>query len=111
MRYPMPLFTKLPKFGSACLPSSSTCALLALLLAAVLQLFIATAANAADRRAPTVAITAPASGATISGTITIRANASDNVRVVGVQFYANGYPLGAEDAVAPYSVIVDTTAG
>jgi hypothetical protein len=104
----MPRATELAKIGSASLPSSSTCALLALLLAAVFQ-FSATAANAADLRAPTVAITAPAPGATISGTVTVRASASDNVGVVGVQFFANGAPMGAEDTAAPFSVIVNTT--
>src|SRR5205085_1380378 len=40
----------------------------------------------ADTVAPTVSITAPANGATVSGTVTVSANASDNVGVAGVQF-------------------------
>src|SRR6266481_8942849 len=59
-----------------------------------------------DNIPPTVSITSPASGATVSGTIAVTANASDNVGVVGVQFFADGAPLGAEDTVAPYSVSV-----
>ncbi|MGH8131471.1 MAG: Ig-like domain-containing protein, partial [Steroidobacteraceae bacterium] len=39
-----------------------------------------------DNTPPTVAITSPASGATVSGTLTVTANASDNVGVAGVQF-------------------------
>src|SRR5439155_23215763 len=45
-----------------------------------------------------------ASGATVSGTITVTANATDNVGVAGVQFKLDGANLGAEDTTAPYSV-------
>src|SRR6266536_2167217 len=53
---------------------------------------------------PTVSMTAPANGATVSGTVTVSANASDNVGVTGVQFLLDGAPLGSEDTVAPYSI-------
>ena len=46
----------------------------------------------------------------MSGTVQVSANASDNVGVVGVQFYVDGSPLGAEDTSAPYSISWDTTA-
>src|SRR5207245_11323374 len=48
-----------------------------------------------DTTPPTVSITAPANGATVSGTTTVTANGSDNVRVVGGQFYFDNAPLGA----------------
>ena len=65
----------------------------------------------ADTTAPTVAMTAPANGATVSGTVNLTATASDNVGVVGVQFLVNGGLLGVEDTTAdPYSVSVVTTA-
>ena len=38
-----------------------------------------------------------AGGATVSGTISVTANASDNQGVVGVQFLLDGANLGAED--------------
>jgi sugar lactone lactonase YvrE len=62
-----------------------------------------------DTTAPTVAMTAPASGATVTGTITVSANASDNVGVTGVQFQLDGAALGADDTTAPYSVAWNTT--
>jgi hypothetical protein len=62
-----------------------------------------------DEVPPTVAITAPAGGATVAGTISVNASASDNVAVVGVQFRIDGANLGAEDTVAPYSVSWNTT--
>ncbi len=62
-----------------------------------------------DTTPPTVAITAPANGATVSATVTVSANASDNVGVAGVQFYVDGATLGAEDTAGPYSVSWDTT--
>ena len=63
----------------------------------------------ADTTAPTVSLTAPANGATVSGTINVTATASDNVGVVGVQFLLDGNNLGAEDATAPYSVAWNTS--
>src|SRR5437773_8291174 len=40
----------------------------------------------ADTTSPTVSLSAPASGATVTGSVTVAANASDNVGVAGVQF-------------------------
>ena len=57
-----------------------------------------------DTTAPTISITAPGSGATVSGTTSVAAAASDNVRVVGVQFFLDGNLLGNEDTWAPYSI-------
>jgi len=66
--------------------------------------------NNADATAPTVAMSAPANGATVSGTtVPVSATASDNVGVVGVQFKVDGANLGAEDTVSPYSVTWDST--
>ena len=67
---------------------------------------------ACDTSAPNVSLTAPLSGASLSGPVSVTAGASDNVSVVGVQFKLDGVPLGAEDTSAPYSVAWDTrTAG
>src|SRR2546428_9741483 len=64
----------------------------------------------ADVTPPTVSLTAPANGATVSGTaVTVSASASDNVGVAGVQFSLDGVNLGAEDTVAPYSVSWNAT--
>jgi hypothetical protein len=58
---------------------------------------------APDTQAPAVTLKGPASGATVSQSVTLQASASDNVGVVGVQFLLDGVPLGAEDTTAPYS--------
>ena len=56
-------------------------------------------------------MTAPANNAVLSGTtVTLSANASDNVGVAGVQFLLNGSNLGNEDTAAPFGAIWDTTA-
>ena len=69
-----------------------------------------TAAGAAsDVTAPTVSITSPAQGATLSGGTTVTAIASDNVGVVGVQFKIDGVSFGPEDTGAPYSAVWDTS--
>jgi fibronectin type 3 domain-containing protein len=63
-----------------------------------------------DSTPPTVSITSPAAGSTVSGTVNVNANASDNGTVAGVQFKLDGSDLGAEDTTAPYSVAWDTFA-
>src|SRR5262249_34748111 len=50
-----------------------------------------------DGTPPVVSITAPAAGASVSGSITLSANATDNVGVAGVQFEIDGARLGPED--------------
>src|SRR6266404_5759003 len=61
-----------------------------------------------DTTPPTVSITSPTSGASVSGTVTMTASASDNVGVAGVQFLLDGVNLGAEATAAPYSAPWDT---
>jgi Concanavalin A-like lectin/glucanases superfamily/Galactose oxidase-like, Early set domain/Bacterial Ig domain len=58
---------------------------------------------------PTVSLTAPSDGATVTGTVTVTANSSDNVGVVGVQFRVGAVNLGSEDSTAPYGLSWDTT--
>ena len=48
-----------------------------------------------DVTAPTVSLTAPAANATIAGTVTVSASASDNVGVASVQFLLDGTNLGS----------------
>ena len=63
-----------------------------------------------DTIPPTVSLNAPANNATVSGSsVTVSANATDNVGVAGVQFKLDGANLGAEDTGAPYSVMWNTT--
>src|SRR5207245_1628614 len=69
----------------------------------------ATTPTPPDTTPPAVSITSPANGATVSGTITATAAASDNVGVVGVQFKLDGMNLGAEVMTAPYAVTWNTT--
>jgi glucose/arabinose dehydrogenase/PKD repeat protein len=61
-----------------------------------------------DTTAPTVSMTAPAAGATVSSTVTLSANATDTVGVVGVQFLVDGNPVGQEDLSSPYSLAWDS---
>ena len=68
---------------------------------------IAFSVAAPDGTPPTVSVNSP--GATVSGTVTVSANAADNVGVAGVQFFVDGNALGAEDTTSPYSVSWNTT--
>ena len=61
----------------------------------------------ADSTPPTVSITAPANGATLSGSQTLSANASDNVGVTRVEFYVDS-TLVYTDTSSPYSTIIVT---
>ena len=63
-----------------------------------------------DTTAPTVAVTGPAADATVSGTVTITATASDDIAVTGVRFLVDGVALGAEDTTAPFEASWNTTA-
>src|SRR6266446_1162371 len=62
-----------------------------------------------DTTLPTVFIPPPTAGATVAGTVSVAASASDNVGVVGVQFKLDGANLGAEVTTAPYSTAWDTS--
>lgn len=63
-----------------------------------------------DTIAPTVSLTTPAAAATVSGSVTLSATASDNSNTVSrVEFY-RGSTLIATDPAAPFSVPWDTTA-
>ena len=54
---------------------------------------------------PTVMVTSPFGGATISRTILLRAHATDNVRVAGVQFLVDNAYVGGEDIASPYMAV------
>src|SRR5207253_1066367 len=61
----------------------------------------------ADTTPPTVSITAPANGSTVAGTTSVTASASDNVGVVGVQYYLDNVAFGVEDTTTPYQTSWD----
>jgi chitodextrinase len=72
------------------------------------QLVVTVQAPAADTVAPVVSITSPATGATVSGGITVQANASDNIGVTRVDLFIDGVLRGT-DTTWPYSFPWDTT--
>jgi hypothetical protein len=58
---------------------------------------------------PTVNMTAPTAGSTVSGTITLTATASDSSGIAGVTFLVDGAVTGTEITSSPYSMSFDTT--
>ncbi len=68
-----------------------------------------TSAPVGDSTPPTVSLTAPAAGASVSGATTLAASASDNIGVSGVRFEVDGAPVGTEDGTAPYSISWSST--
>ena len=62
-----------------------------------------------DTTAPSVLISAPSANSTQSGSVTLSANASDNVGVAGVQFKVDGSNVGVEDTSAPYTISWNST--
>jgi len=64
-------------------------------------------ASPADTTPPTVAITSPANGSTVTGKVTIVASANDTGGVKTVYIYIDDV-LRVSDAVAPYSYVWDT---
>jgi len=61
-----------------------------------------------DTSRPSCSITSPSVGETLSGTITISVNASDNSSIYKVVFYCDNIFIG-EDTSAPYSLEWDTS--
>ncbi|HKY08080.1 MAG TPA: Ig-like domain-containing protein [Candidatus Binatia bacterium] len=58
--------------------------------------------------APTVSITSPANGATVSGTVNVTASASSSVGITKVEFYVDG-ALRSTDTSSPYAYAWSTT--
>jgi hypothetical protein len=74
--------------------------------------FTVNQAGASDSTPPTVTLTSPGSGSTVSGMVTLAANAADNTGgsgVVRVEFYCDGTVLLGSDTTAPYSLACQTT--
>ena len=61
-----------------------------------------------DTTLPVVVLTSPADGATVSGSITLSADATDEGGIARVEFFANG-TLVATELTAPYELTWDTT--
>ena len=65
----------------------------------------------ADIQPPTASISTPANyAANLTGTLSLAADASDNVGVTQVEFQIDGVAIGAADTTAPYSATLDTNA-
>jgi hypothetical protein len=76
----------------------------------VVRSFTTAAPPPPDTTPPTVAVTNPASGASVTGTVSLAAIASDNVGVTSVQFRLDGANLGPADTTAPYTYAWDSLA-
>ena len=61
-----------------------------------------------DNSAPTMSIDSPGPGATLSGFVAILSTTNDDGPIAGVQYFLDGAPLGAEVALAPFSLSWDT---
>ncbi len=67
--------------------------------------------NVADTTPPTVNMSSPLNGVTVSGsTVAVAANAADNVAVASIQFRLDGANLGSGLTTAPYALTWDSTA-
>ena len=53
---------------------------------------------------PSVSLTAPTAGTTVSGTVPLKATASDDAGLAGVQFLVDGAPVGSEDTSSPFEI-------
>ncbi|MEL0269567.1 MAG: Ig-like domain-containing protein, partial [bacterium] len=61
-----------------------------------------------DNVPPTISISNPVSGQTVSGTINFAVNVDDNVGIAQVEFFIDGYSLGVVTE-EPYSYSWDTS--
>lgn len=67
-----------------------------------------TVAPPPDITPPSVSVSSPVANATVSGTTTITAAATDNIGVAKVELYIDGQLVGT-DVAAPYSFVWDTS--
>src|SRR5262245_76959 len=63
-----------------------------------------------DNTAPTVTLTDPVNGTTVSGNTVVAATASDDLGIPIVQFYLDGAPLGTPVSAPPFMVTWNTRA-
>ncbi len=78
----------------------------------VMQMVAFRAAGGApsDTTPPTVTITSPASGATLSGQVSVAVDAVDTGSgIASVQLLVDGSPVGPPDTLAPFAITLDTT--
>ena len=61
-----------------------------------------------DTNPPSVSLTAPSNGATISGNTTLTATASDDNGIAAVTFLVDGLVINSEDTTPPYSTVFNT---
>ena len=62
-----------------------------------------------DTTPPTVTLSSPSAGSTVSGSVAVTATATDNVGVASVQFLLDGAALAGPVTSAPYTIQWDTT--
>ncbi|HSX04546.1 MAG TPA: Ig-like domain-containing protein [Rhabdochlamydiaceae bacterium] len=72
------------------------------------QIYVNVLNKVPDTTPPSVAITSPPTGSTVSNTVQINANATDNVGVSRVEFYVDS-TLKSTNSAAPYTYSLDTT--
>jgi hypothetical protein len=98
-----------PSIGSAAVTINDTAPTNDRWNLALIEIPAAATAPAGDTTAPTTTVTAPAAAATLSGTVALAADATDDVGVSSVQFQVDGVDVGAADTSAPYAAQWDTT--
>ncbi|MCF7802568.1 MAG: fibronectin type III domain-containing protein [Candidatus Marinimicrobia bacterium] len=80
------------------------------LLQSVKQTFMnGTPGTTKDTTPPTLTVTNPSDGSTVSGSVNFTVDATDNIGVTSVEFAVNGNAYGSPLTAAPYSVSVNST--
>lgn len=64
---------------------------------------------AADESTPSVVVTSPTNNQIVSGSVSMIADASDDVAVAGVRFRLDGVDIGPEDISSPYTYLWNTS--
>jgi chitodextrinase len=62
-----------------------------------------------DPDPPSISFSQPNNGASVAGSVTVAASASDSVGVASVQFYLDGNAIGSQDTTTPYQTTWDAT--
>jgi hypothetical protein len=75
---------------------------------ATISITVSNASSPPDPTTPSVIMTSPANNATISGTYTLSATATDDTSITKVEFYVDG-SLRSTDTSLPYSYALNTS--
>jgi FlaG/FlaF family flagellin (archaellin) len=102
----------MPRIATSCLRALAVAAVMAFVVVAQASLSVPVAEagkSKPDRMSPTVNVAAPSVGASVSGSVSIKGSAGDNVAVARVDVSVDGAPFAPASGTSAWALPLDTT--